>query len=153
MRNVVCPKQVPKRDPLLRAMSAPAAETGWQKLSQTQATCTRLVAASILYKSSRLGPFTPARIRIASTTTSRTEMHSCKFAWLPPYNEMQNVPKRRQGSCTHYCGYVIVQVDSPELHAEPILNTASVQRRARRHYTNTCNPVPGAHLRVFLHVA
>ena len=113
-------------------MSAPTAETGWKKLSHTKATCTRLVAASILYKSSRLGPFTPARIRIASTTTSRTEMHSCKFAWLPPYNEMQNVPKRRQGSCTHYCGYVIVQVDSPELHAEPILNTASVQKRGTK---------------------
>ena len=83
-------------------MSAPTAETGWQKLSQTQATCTRLVAASILYKSSRLGPFTPTWIRIASTTTSRTEMHSCKFAWLPPYNDMQNVPKRRQSSCSHY---------------------------------------------------
>ena len=29
-------------------------------------------------------------------------MQSCNFAWLPPYNDMQNVPKRRQSSCSHY---------------------------------------------------
>ena len=82
-------------------MSAPTARTGWQKLSYTSNLYTSgCCLDTIQIQSTR--SHTPTWIRIASTTTSRTERHSCKFAWLPPYNDMQNVPKRRQSSCSHY---------------------------------------------------
>ena len=106
---------------------------------------------------------TPTWIRIASTTTSRTERHSCKFAWLPPYNDMQNVPKRRQSSCSHYRSVCHCTRRSHPLtrarntstvpHSELIHTRQARQRRAtKKHHLNICNPIPGKHLQLFTRV-
>ena len=136
VRNVVCPKQdTPKGDLLLWAMSAPTAETGWQKLSQHK----QPVHVWLLPR------YYTNPVDSVPSPRHGSELH------LPPLLAQKCIRASSPG-CRHTtrcktclredkapahttAAYVIVQVDPPGLHAELIHNAASETKKSNEDTT------------------